>query len=29
MVDLGQINHILGIDVKREGLTGKIMAISK
>lgn len=24
MVDLGPINHILGIDVKREGLTGKL-----
>lgn len=24
MVDLGPINHILGIDVRREGLTGKL-----
>lgn len=24
MVDLGPINHILGMDVKREGLTGKL-----
>lgn len=24
MVDLGPINHILGMDIKREGLTGKL-----